>query len=207
MFRAVAGGGLNPPGVIGARNGVKVDVPPLIRLWNGVPANHPVRVNLTRLRGDYVKAGIKQVWLQSPYMDQAQLAITGKELALLFPAVPGTIINAWGGAVVTFSEVRLAVRPRIRQVTDDLDGLMWDSIGCAAPPLGAAFAAVHGARVCERVNGRRAGCPTRARLAPPSWGRPRSPPTPCPEDREVAPRGHLLAGLATSRRPGPCSAS
>jgi hypothetical protein len=149
VYKAVAGGGRNPNRTIGWLNGIKKTISPLNRLWNGVPANDPVRLNLTALRNQYFNASIKQVWLQYPYMDQAEVALRGRDLRLVLGVLPAWFVDAWGRNLITIAAVDPVLRPRVRQVTDDLNGLMWDAIGCGGP--GAAWAPGHPAKVCARA--------------------------------------------------------
>jgi hypothetical protein len=152
-LRAVRGQGNNPNGTIALINRLGMDIPPLIRLWNGVPANHPVRLNLAALAAMYLNGNVKQIWLQYPYMDRAKVVLRAADLALVLGAVPVLVANAVGVGNLTINAIPPLMRRRIRQVTDDLNGLMWDSVGCSAAPGGVAFAPAHAARVCTRVAG------------------------------------------------------
>lgn len=144
----VQGNGRIPRRTMNALARVGKDVPPLIRLWTGGPPMSPVPGNLTAIKNAYTPVS-KQVWLQYPYMDQARVTVRGSDLGLLFNGrVAQKLLDAWGrNAALGINAIDPGSVPRIRQVTDDLNKLMYDSIGCNAV---AAFAAGHVARVCAR---------------------------------------------------------
>lgn len=151
-YVTTAGNGLNPVATLALLRRVQKDVPPLIRLWTGGPAGSPVPGDLAAIKNAYVAIDVKQIWLQYPYMDTANVVLRGSDLSLLWPpGVSRLLITQWGRAVAaTIPAIDPVLRPRIRQVTDDLNKLMYDTIGCNAV---AAFAAGHPARVCARNAG------------------------------------------------------
>lgn len=166
-YATVRGNGRNPVVTLAALAKVEKEVPPLIRLWVGGPAGSPVPGNLTAIKNAYTAINVKQIWLQYPYMDRANVVLKGKDLKLLWPGGLGRlIITTWGPNIaVTIPAIDVGLRPRIRQVTNDLNKLMYDTIGCNAV---AAFAAGHPARVCVRAAGAPRVVVTRDSF--PGWG-------------------------------------
>ncbi|HEX8114903.1 MAG TPA: hypothetical protein VF516_44540 [Kofleriaceae bacterium] len=136
------------PAALPAVLAIGKDVTPLERLWRNGPAGSPVPGNLTAIKQAYVGVS-KQAWLQYPYMDSAQVAIRGSDLGLLWNGgAAGALVRAWGRNIaLRINAIDPGIAPRIRQVTDDLNELMYISIGCNGA---AAFAANHPARVCQR---------------------------------------------------------
>jgi hypothetical protein len=167
-FSVAGGNGIRPratPAILGR---IQKTVPPLIRLWPGGPAGSPVPGNLTAIKNLYVApmVDVKQIWLQYPYMDTANVSLRGRDLALFFPPGAGRwLVNNWGAALITIPAIDPGLRPRIRQVTDDLNNLMYNAIGCN----GVAFAIGHAARVCAR-NGGNAPRVVVTRDGFPGWG-------------------------------------
>ena len=127
---------------------ISKEVSPLERLWRNGPTGSPVPGNLTAIKQAYVGVS-KQAWLQYPYMDTAQVTIRGSDVGLFWNGgAAGALVRAWGRNVtLTINAIDPGLAPRIRQVTDDLNELMYISIGCNGA---AAFAANHPARVCQR---------------------------------------------------------
>jgi hypothetical protein len=150
-YATTRGNGRNPVATLALLGKVEKEVPPLVRLWTGGPPGSPVPGNLTAIKNAYVAIDVKQIWLQYPYMDTANVTLRGSDLKLLWVGVSRVLIDRWGRNVaVTIPAIDAGLRPRIRQVTDDLNKLMYDTIGCNAV---AAFAAGHPARVCARNAG------------------------------------------------------
>lgn len=142
-------GNCRMPLTLNAVLAVAKDVSPLKRLWPGVPANNPVKLNLAAIKAAYVGVS-KQIWVQYPYMEKAQVAIRGSDAALFWPGGAGAaLIRAIGrNTMLTMDAIDNTLKPRMKQVTDDLNELMYDQAGCPA----AQWAKSHGAIVCQRDN-------------------------------------------------------
>jgi len=117
-------------GAIIGINAISIDVPPLEDTPN-------VGAGLTAIKNLYkaaaAGAGIRQIWMQYPYMDQAQVQMTGRELKILSNLIPNWVCNAAGRAIAkTFDAIDDALKPRVAQVTDDLNQLIYNSINCPA---------------------------------------------------------------------------
>jgi hypothetical protein len=164
-YATTRGNGRNPVVTLGLLGKVEKEVPPLVRLWTGGPPGSPVPGNLTAIKNAYTAINVKQVWLQYPYMDTANVVLRGSDLALLWPGVARKLIDRWGPAPITIPAIDAGLRPRIRQVSDDLNKLMYDTIGCNAV---AAYAAGHAPLVCARAG--RAPLVVITRDAFPGWG-------------------------------------
>jgi hypothetical protein len=140
-YETFQGNGINPVQTINVLDHVEKEIPPLIRLWVGAAAG--VADDLAAIKTMYKDAAVKQIWLQYPYMDQAQVVLRGTDLKLLWNVVSPILHQRWNAAV-TISAIDPGLQPRIRQVSDDLNQLMFTQIGCVG------FAAAHGPMVCAR---------------------------------------------------------
>jgi len=158
-YETFQGNGINPEQTINVLDHVEKRVPALIRLWVGAAPG--VADNLTAIKDLYKDAGVKQFWVQYPYMDQAQVVLRGTDLKLLWNVVSPILHQRWN-AQVTIPAVDPGLAPRIRQVSDDLNQLMFTQAGCAG------FAAAHGPVVCSRNAGKPSVVVTRS--AYPGWG-------------------------------------
>jgi hypothetical protein len=145
----VAGNGRMPASLAAVLR-IGYNVSPLVRLWKNGPAGSPVPGNLTAIKDKYLGPPFvsKQIWLQYPYMDQAQVQIRGSDVGLFWPGGGANVIVQALGRQLTYTinAIDPGLRPRIKQVTDDLNELMFLRIGCPA----ANWAANHGPLVCAR---------------------------------------------------------
>jgi hypothetical protein len=147
-YRVKKGNGLNPNLMEEVAKYPHKTVSSLKRLWTGGPADSPVLSTLQRIVKLYSDAKVKQIWLQYPSMEFAQVTVTGHDLAIFLPeGVSNFLETHLGLGAVTLNSIDQGLRPRIRQVSDDLNELMYNALGCNQV---AAYAANHPAVVCKR---------------------------------------------------------
>jgi hypothetical protein len=125
--------------------------------------------NLADLKKAYRQAA-KQIWLQYPYMDGAMVHVEVPDISIFFGGRVARefldlIAKVGVGGALDIPVVDEELRPRIRQVSDDLNMLMYNQIGCGAV---APFVAGHGPMVCESDNGKPMVVITRGQY--PGWG-------------------------------------
>jgi hypothetical protein len=117
-----------------------------------IPAVQPlagnVAGNLAAIHDAY-RPTVKQVWLQYPHMDSARVTIAVKDIAIFKGGVIAReFVEALGiEQTITLDVVERQLRPRVAQVSDDLNRVMYNAIGCAA---NGPYVVGHGPMVCEK---------------------------------------------------------
>ena len=128
-YKVRKGNGINPRLMETIAEWPHTYITPIKRLSITSPPNSPVPSTLARIAKLYSDIGVKQIWLQYPSMEFAQVTISGHDLATYLPEGISEFLEKHLGSV-TINAVDDVLRPRIRGVSNDLNELMYNSIGC-----------------------------------------------------------------------------